>query len=222
MDAFHDGAATVLTVTLDEAARALTIELDDGSSFTVAPDAPEARGLTPGLSVAPELHEALRTADDRKRIAKRVFGWLDRRPRCRADLRRRLLERGHDERAIDTVLERFQEQGLVDDRAFAHAWVEQAMRRRPVGRRWLWSKLRQQGVDDEIAREAVDAALEGDDELEAARRALAKRRLDLDDRRQREKALRFLQQRGFASAIAARVLRERSVEGTHDPGDGLA
>lgn len=200
--------AIVLLVDLDEERRALRIELDDGSSFTVAPDAPEARGLTPGLSVASERIDALRLADERKEIARRVFGWLDRRPRCRADLRRRLRQRGHADVAIDAVLDRFEEQGLVDDRDFARAWAEQACRRRPVGRRWLWAKLREQGVDAAIASEAVDAALDADDEITGARTALAKRRFDLDDAAVRAKALRFLQQRGFGGAVARRVVDE--------------
>lgn len=211
MDATPDGA-TVLTVDLDEERRALRIGLDDGSSFTVAPEAPEARGLTPGLSLDPAQVEALRGADERKQIARRIFGWLDRRARSRGDLRRRLIERGHDEASVDPVLDDFERQGLVDDAAFARAWVEQALRRKPVGRRWLWSKLRQQGVDGTLADEAVNAALGGDDEVDHARRALAKRRLDLRDTRERQRALRFLQQRGFARGVAARVVKDAADE----------
>lgn len=198
----------VLTVGLDEGRGSLRIELDDGSSFTVAPDAPEARGITPGLSVDPERIDALRVADERKEIARRVFGWLDRRPRSRADLRRRLRQRGHDDAVIDPVLDRFEQQGLVDDREFATLWVEQAVRRRPVGRTWLWSRLRQQGVDASIASEAVDRVLDSEDEVEAARRALAKRRFDLEDDSVRMKAMRFLKQRGFGGAVVSAVIRE--------------
>lgn len=209
-DPIHE--VIVLTVGLDEERGALRIELDDGSSFTVAPDAPEARGITPGLSVGPETIDGLRTADERKEIARRVFGWLDRRPRCRADLRQRLRQRGHDDALIDPVLDRFERQGLVDDREYAALWVEQAVRRRPVGRTWLWSRLRQQGVEASIATEAVQRVLGADDELEAAQRALAKRRFDLEDANVRMKAMRFLAQRGFGGAVAKTAIRQAREE----------
>lgn len=207
MDADTTGGATVLSVVADEERRALVIELDDGSTHVTAPDAPEARGLTPGLVLSDDARSALEHAATRKEIARRVFDWLDRRPRCRADLHRRLRARDYEPAAIDAVLDRFEQQGLVDDRAYARAWAEQTVRRKGVGRRWIEARLRQQGIDASLAREAADAVLDAEAELEQAKRALVSRRMDLDDARQRQRALRFLQQRGFGGATARAALR---------------
>ncbi|HKK70576.1 MAG TPA: regulatory protein RecX [Candidatus Krumholzibacteria bacterium] len=206
MDAEIPNGAAVLSVVADEERRALVIELDDGSTLITAPDAPEARGITPGLVLSDAQRRGLDAAAARKEIARKVFDWLDRRPRCRADLRRRLRDRDHEPEAIEIVLDRFEEQGLVDDRAYARAWAEQAVRRKGVGRRWIEARLRQQGVDASLAREASGIVLDPESELEQARRALASRRLDLDDERQRQRALRFLQQRGFGGATARAAL----------------
>ena len=67
------------------------------------------------------------------------------------------------------LLDRFEEVGLVDDAAFARAWVEQRQPGRGLARRALAQELRRKGVDDEVAREALDE-LDPDDEEEAARR----------------------------------------------------
>ena len=66
------------------------------------------------------------------------------------------------------LLDRFEEVGLVDDAAFARAWVAQRQPGKGLARRALAQELRRKGVDDEVAREALDE-IDPDDEEEAAR-----------------------------------------------------
>ena len=54
------------------------------------------------------------------------------------------------------LLDRFEEVGLVDDAAFARTWVSQRQQGKGLARRALAQELRRKGVDDEVAREALD------------------------------------------------------------------
>ena len=216
-----DGETAVRSVQLDEGSRTLTLQFSDGSRVEVAPDAPEARGLAPGSVVDGPRFAALRAAAGRKAVARALYGLLDRRARCRADLRRRLLQSGHEAPLVDQVLDDATEQGLVDDRAYARAWAHDQLLRKAVGRRWLLAKLRTQGISERDARAGVGEVLEPRDELALAVRALSGRRLDLEDERQRAKGLRFLLGRGFDQATSLAALRELRRATTEDESANL-
>ncbi len=75
--------------------------------------------------------------------------------RTRADLAEALRRRGVPEDAAESVLDRLCEVGLVDDEAFAHAWVASRQAGRGLARRALATELRRRGVDDEVAARAL-------------------------------------------------------------------
>ena len=97
------------------------------------------------------------------------------RPRTRAELAVTLRKRGVADSVAAEVLDRYDEVGLIDDAAFARAWVTSRHHSKGLARRALAGELRRRGVDGEL----VGAALEEvDGQTEAATaRALVERRL---------------------------------------------
>ncbi len=97
------------------------------------------------------------------------------RPRTRAELAATLRRRGIADSVAAEVLDRYDEVGLIDDAAFARAWVTSRHHGKGLARRALAGELRRRGVDGEL----VGAALEEvDGPTEAATaRALVERRL---------------------------------------------
>ena len=92
------------------------------------------------------------------------------RPRTRAELATALRRRRIPEDVVVDVLDRYDEVGLIDDAAFARAWVTSRHHGRGLARRALAGELRQRGVDGQL----VGAAL---DELDAATEAATAREL---------------------------------------------
>ena len=90
-------------------------------------------------------------------------------PRTRAQLATALRRRGIPAEAAETVLGRFTDVGLIDDAAFARAWVESRHYSRGLSRRSLSAELRRQGIETEEIREAVDI-LDPEQEVATARR----------------------------------------------------
>ncbi len=139
-----------------------------------------------------------------------VLRMLERQPRTRAELARGMARRGVPEDAATAVLDRFTDVGLIDDAAFAAAWVDSRHAGRGLARRALSAELRQRGVAPDVIDEAV-AAVTHDDE-EAAARALVRRRLPSVARLPRETQLRrltgMLARKGFAQGLAVRVVRD--------------
>src|ERR1700753_876665 len=67
------------------------------------------------------------------------------RPRTRAELAQVLGKRAISEEVIAEVLDRYDEVGIIDDAAFARAWVSTRHHGRGLARRALANELRQRG-----------------------------------------------------------------------------
>ena len=131
------------------------------------------------------------------------------RPRSRHEAASRLRERGFPAEVVEKTLAWAEENGLLDDRAFAKLWIADRLSRKPRGRELLKRELRAKGLAEEIIAEAL-AELEVD-ELALARRVLNEhlahyRRRPPEVRRRLLLAL--LRRRGFAPEVAYRVVRE--------------
>jgi len=145
--------------------------------------------------------------DSARQIALRL---LESAPRTRAELERAMARRGVPADAATAVLDRFTEVGLIDDEAFAAAWVTSRHTGRGLGRRALSAELRRRGVADDTVREAVQT-VSADDEHTAAV-ALVERRLRAMNGLSREVKVRrlvgMLARKGFSQSLAMSVVLE--------------
>jgi regulatory protein len=131
-------------------------------------------------------------------------------PKTRSQLADLLAARDIPDDAAETVLDRFTEVGLIDDAAFARAWVSSRQAGRGLARRALSAELRAKGVDAEVVAEAVEA-VDDDDERETARRLVdrkvgAMRRLDRTTATRR--LMGMLARKGYSGGLAAAVVRD--------------
>jgi len=142
---------------------------------------------------------------------------LESQPRTRAELARAMARRGVPPDAATAVLDRFEDVGLIDDDAFAAAWVQSRHTGRGLGRRALAHELRRRGVDEQTVRDAV-SVVSSDDEQTAAR-ALAQRRLRSMSGLPRETQLRrlvaMLARKGFGHGLALSAARA-AVDTAHE------
>lgn len=140
--------------------------------------------------------------------------------RSRRELGDRLAKKDVPAELAERLLDRFTEVGLVDDEAFARAWVESRQRSRGLARRALAQELRRKGVDDETARTALDE-LDPQQEEEAARALVHKKARSLRqvDRATATRRLTgLLARKGYSSGLSFRVVRDELGELEHaDP-----
>ncbi|MBW5483765.1 recombination regulator RecX [Streptomyces bambusae] len=131
-------------------------------------------------------------------------------PRTRRQLADALHKRGIPEEVSDEVLSRFEEVGLIDDAAFAGAWVESRHHGRGLARRALARELRTKGVDSALVDEAL-GRLDSEQEEETARELVA-RKLRSTRGLERDKRIRrlagMLARKGYPEGMALRVVRQ--------------
>jgi regulatory protein len=132
-------------------------------------------------------------------------------PRTRAQLADALRKRGIPDEAAEEVLSRFEDVGLIDDAAFARAWVESRHYSRGLAGRALSAELKRRGVGTEEIRTAIDEQLGPDAEASAARR-LVERKLEstraLPPEQRTRRLAGMLARKGYPAGLAFRVIRE--------------
>lgn len=144
-------------------------------------------------------------------------------PRTRSQLAAALAGRGVPADVAAAVLGRFTEVGLIDDAAFASAWVQSRHTGRGLARRALRSELQRRGVDDETAATALDLV---DPETElATAHALVSRRLastrGLPPQVRLRRLAGLLARKGYGPAVALGVVRE-ALAGESPPSASLS
>ncbi|MFF5653853.1 recombination regulator RecX [Streptomyces collinus] len=139
-------------------------------------------------------------------------------PRTRKQLADALRKRQIQDDAAEEVLSRFEEVGLINDGAFADAWVESRHHGRGLARRALARELRTKGVDSTVIDEAV-SQLDSEQE-EATARELVDRKLRSTRGLDRDKRLRrlagMLARKGYSEGMALRVVRQALEEEGED------
>lgn len=139
-------------------------------------------------------------------------------PRTRKQLADALRKREIPDEAAEQVLSRFEDVGLIDDAAFADAWVESRHHGRGLARRALVRELRTKGVDSAVIDEAV-GQLDAERE-EATARELVARKLrstrGLDRDRRLRRLAGMLARKGYGEGMALRVVRQALEEEGED------
>ncbi|MFG2196967.1 recombination regulator RecX [Streptomyces sp. NPDC048639] len=140
-------------------------------------------------------------------------------PRTRKQLADALRKRSIPDEAAEEVLSRFEGVGLIDDAAFADAWVESRHHSRGLARRALARELRTKGVDSAVIDEAV-GQLDPEQEERTARE-LVERKLRATRGLERQKRIRrlagMLARKGYAEGLALRVVRSALEAEGEDP-----
>jgi regulatory protein len=146
-------------------------------------------------------------------------------PRTRAQLADAMRRKGVPAGAAEAVLGRLAEVGLIDDAAFARAWVESRHHARGLSSRALTAELERRGVPGADVQAAV-GALDPDEEIATARRLVAKAMAGTRGKPPQARVRRLmglLARKGYSAPLAYRVVREalerEGIEGT-DAGFG--
>jgi regulatory protein len=127
---------------------------------------------------------------------------LARAPRSARDLRRRLLLKGEPESDVDAAVERLAAAGLLDDAAYARAFVRSKISSQGFSRRRLQQELAKRGVARDISDAAIAEVLHDDDVDEGANiERVARKKLrtlrGLDEETQRRRLYAYLARRGY-------------------------
>jgi regulatory protein len=150
------------------------------------------------------------TSGRRRDVHERALGLLGVRQRSRAELERRLLGATFGAEEVAAELQRLELVGLVDDRAFARAVAEHAIRSRGEGRRAVSRRLASAGVSAAIADQVLSELLGGAEAERALELAVSRvgRLRGVAPEKAFSRLSAFLARRGYAPEVARGAARK--------------
>ena len=159
-----------------------------------------------GQTLSDEKIAQLKAEDEREVAYQRAIKFMNYRPRTESEIRQNLQKHAVSDNVLNDVIQRLQRAGLLDDRYFADAWVENRIDLHPRSRRALAFELKQHGVDQQVIEQSL--AQVDDDQiayLAAVRQSHKLKALDWQNFRQ--KMYGFLARRGFDYETSAPVVK---------------
>lgn len=182
-----------------------SVFVDEKYSFSLGESALIESRLHSGQELTPnELADLKKTAGLDKAYGN-TLRYVAIRPRSEGELHDYFRRKQIDQIAGAQIIERLRNVGLVDDSAFARAWVENRRLLKNVSKRRLQLELRQKRVPSEI----IDQVLQDDeaDDRQVLRQLIEKKRGRYPDN---QKFMQYLARQGFSYDDIKSVLSENT------------
>lgn len=153
--------------------------------------------------------------DDTEAVQKAALRLLNFKPRSESELRQRLVRKRFPAEAIESVIARFQKEGMLDDEKFARLYALSRIQSRVLGKGQIRRELTHRGISPALVTKAM-GSIEDFDEFEAAKDLAARqagRMKGLPPDAKKRRLHGMLLRRGFPAEVIFKVLREVIKEG---------
>ncbi len=135
--------------------------------------------------------------DQEQQAMEKAILLLSYRKRSRQELKQRLTNEQYTAPVIDNVLDALEDKGYLNDRDFALSFARDKVRNTAAGPRKIALELARHHLSDDMIQSVIDEVFQEFSVTDLIQKLLKKRRYDLQSARDRQKAIRFLQGKGF-------------------------
>ena len=130
--------------------------------------------LRKGIEVSEQEIEKIENEEVNAKAFNAAASFLKTRERSCKEIRDKLKTKEFSENAIEKVLEKLERLNIVNDKRFTEMFVRDRMKLKPKGKRVLFQELSQKGIDRYIIEDVLNEMLDGDNEIDLAKRVLEK------------------------------------------------
>jgi regulatory protein len=170
-----------------------SVFVDEKYSFSLSETALIESGLHSGMELSPAELDDLKRKSGLDKAYGNALRYVVMRPRSEWEMADYLRRKGLDAEAGEQIAERLRKIGLLDDLAFARAWVANRRLLKITSKRKLQMELKQKRVTEEIAAKVL--AEDETDERETLRQLVEKKQARYPDR---QKLMQYLMRQGFS------------------------
>ena len=172
----------------------MTVGLDNGSEIKTTLGVVTDLRLFSGRELDEEELETLKTASVRALARERAIEMLSRRSMSRAEMVKKLIEKGEDEDTAEYCADWLVEHSLINDESYAAA-VARHYAAKGYGAGRVRAELGRRGISRELWENALSSMPENDDKID---RFISARLTDPDDRDAVRKISQALFRRGYS------------------------
>lgn len=172
-------------------------------------------GLRKGDNVDNATLESIKSAEEFHLAREKALKFMAHRLRSEKELRTKLREKEFHPNAITETINYLRERRVVDDRAFAYAFVRDLLMKKPAGKIFLRRQLTLKGVEPGIIQAVLGELVSTSDEQALATETASKllnrylrSRKKVDVEKQRVRIGSFLARRGFEWSTISSVLHK--------------
>ncbi|MCK4359425.1 MAG: RecX family transcriptional regulator [Candidatus Cloacimonetes bacterium] len=140
-----------------------------------------------------------------------LINFLQYRMRSEMEIISKLKTKGCKPEIISELINKYKNLGYVNDTVFVESYLLDLISHHPQSKYSIINKLITKGINQELINEVIDKHLTYEKEKEIAERSLNSQRYrfeKLSPAERKNKALAFLQRKGFSSKIAFEVIRD--------------
>ncbi|MDB5170685.1 MAG: regulatory protein RecX [Candidatus Saccharibacteria bacterium] len=151
-----------------------SIFVDDKYCFSLSDTALLETKLTTGQELTEKNIKDYKQLSDDDKLYNRTLGFIAMRPRSRWEIQFYLERKKAPTPLVEQILNKLSIVGLIDDRKYAQAYVNDRRLLRPTSRRKMMMELKKKRVSEEIIREAIGSGQE--DETSALQEVITRKR----------------------------------------------
>jgi regulatory protein len=172
--------------------------------------------LTVGQEITDEQIEDLKTKDLFEVIHQSALRLLNFRQRTAVEMTKRLILKGFEKEQVKAVVDRLQENHLLDDTQFAESWVNDRITLHPRSKRLMAYEMMNKGLDGQIVQIALAKAGEDTQLADAAARKVVHKWAGQAESEFIAHCAAFLSRKGFAAGISFPAARKLWKELQHE------
>ena len=199
------GESTIAVEAVKAKKDGVRVYLSSGEKLIMSPDSFTEFHLYEGKELSPEEEKKIRSYIDQDEAYQRAMRYLGRELYASMELRRKLLDKGYDSKAVNQVIHRLEEARLLDDEHYARVFAEDVAELRGIGHNRVMYELRSKGVSDAILS-SLSFSLEKEKERAMLiGESLNRRHAKTPQAKRRLKIYRALLDKGFDETVAHEV-----------------
>lgn len=142
-----------------------------------------------------------------KRVRMRAMYLLNQMDRTEQQLRTKLKQNGYTDYMIDQALAYVKSFGYINDSGYTERFIMSRMKKK--SKKEIYAALCQKGIDKETIDQALEECYAEEDEKEAIKDLIRKKRFDVEnaDYKEKEKIYAYLMRKGFSYESVRQVLQ---------------
>lgn len=202
----------------------MSVYIDGAFAFGVDMEVAYVCGLKEGLEVDKEWIDAVVQKEELLRAQNYALNLLSFRARSEKEIAERMAQKGYEPFIIDKTIAYLKEQGYINDKAFAEAFIKDKSELNGYGRNRIRWELYKKGVSRELVDELLEEVVTPDEEYEKAK-MLAERKMKLWQKDpkpvQYRKLSGLLARKGYPFDLVSKVARELVYESDVLPDENI-